>query len=168
MLRFVLFLLLVLFPGSGLGSREAAVPTRIEADTMTYLQEKGEVEFAGHVQVTREDFTLWSKRLVVEFEPGDDAGGQALQTQGSVRKIVATGDVRFEGQGRQGGCDRAVYEDGPGVLTLTGDPWLQEDRNRINGEIIRLYLRENRSEVQGGQKRVEAVFYTQSQNSTLP
>ncbi|NCC23957.1 MAG: OstA family protein [Deltaproteobacteria bacterium] len=161
------FLFLMAFP-SHLAADET-VPTRISADTMTYTQKSGTVEFSGQVQVDREDFTLWSDRLTVEFDPqGGRQGVGPVEVGGKVQKIVAEGQVRFSGQGREGQCGRAVYEDGPGVLTLTEDPFVQEGRNRIQGETIRLYLRENRSEVIGGQKRVEAIFHTPKRDAELP
>ena len=37
---------------------------------------------------------------------------------------------------------------------------LREGPNTIQGEVIKLYIEENRSEVIGGKKRVEAIFIT--------
>ena len=44
---------------------------------------------------------------------------------------------------------------------MEGDPTLKDGPNIIKGEVIKLYLKDNRSEVLGGKdKRVEALFFT--------
>jgi lipopolysaccharide export system protein LptA len=43
---------------------------------------------------------------------------------------------------------------------MEDNPVLMEGANKIQGEVIKLYIKENRSEVLGGKGRVEAIFNT--------
>ena len=62
---------------------------------------------------------------------------------------------------RKGQCGRAVYLLREGLFKMEGDPILKDGKNRIQGEVIKLYLKDNRSEVVGGPtRRVEALFFT--------
>ena len=67
--------------------------------------------------------------------------------------------MRFRYHTQTGRADKATYTVQSGVLLLEGNPSIQDGGNSITGNIIRYYLNEKRSEVDGGpQGRVEAVF----------
>ena len=84
-----------------------------------------------------------------------------MDQQSSIKRIVAQGNVRIKAdRDRSGTCGKATYEAKSDLLTLEGDPVLREGPNTIQGEVIKLYIEENRSEVIGGKKRVEAIFIT--------
>ncbi|NCD25438.1 MAG: hypothetical protein EOL86_07580 [Deltaproteobacteria bacterium] len=144
---------------------ENSVPVKITADTMRYTQKNDEVIFAGNVHVIREDINLWSETLTVFLEKQkntDQAKDPLAAQQGSIKRITAIGNVRIKAEGnRSGTCGKATYEAASEVLILEDNPVLKEGPNTIQGEIIKLYIKENRSEVIGGKKRVEAIFMTQ-------
>jgi lipopolysaccharide export system protein LptA len=140
------------------------VPVKITSDTMRYTQKGDQVVFSGAVHVIRQDIEMWSDTLTVLLEK-QQGGGNATQglvdQQGSIKKIIAQGNVRLKAdKGRTGTCGKATYDAKTELLTLEGDPVLMEGANKIQGEVIKLYIRENRSEVLGGKQRVEAIFNT--------
>lgn len=143
---------------------EQQVPVKITSDTMRYSQNNDEVVFSGSVHVIRLDVELWSNTLTVLLEKQKTARQSTdplAAQQGSIKKIIAKGDVRIKAENnRSGTCGRATYEAASEILTLEDTPVLREGRNTIQGEVIKLYLRENRSEVIGGKNRVEAIFIT--------
>jgi lipopolysaccharide export system protein LptA len=69
--------------------------------------------------------------------------------------------VRLEREGRVGTCARAVFDMEQQLITMEGDPVLEDGKNRISGKVIRFHLADNRSEVIGdGNERVKATFFT--------
>jgi len=140
------------------------VPVKITSDTMTYTQKGDQVVFTGSVYVIRQDIQLWSDTLTVLLEKKEGSGNatrSVADEQGSIKKIIAKGNVRIKAdQGRTGTCGKATYEADKDLLTMEDNPMLMEGANKIQGEVIKLYIRENRSEVLGGKQRVEAIFNT--------
>ena len=163
---FSVLLISMLLPGFASAQDEKlAGKTEIRSQKMTYSHKKGKVEFSGDVHVLRPDMQIWSQKLTIYF--AEDAEAQKGQTvsrgfgQGKVQKIVAEDKVRIEQEERIGECEIAVYDVGKEVLRLEGSPVLKEGKNKISGKVIKLYLKENRSEIIGGQKgQVEALFFT--------
>jgi lipopolysaccharide export system protein LptA len=140
----------------------AKTPTRIESDSMRYDQAAGTVVFEGKVRVKRTDFLLWSNTLTVHFAPQAKGKAGAAPTEaGKIEKIVARGAVRIEREGKVGTCETATYLAQEGLFSMEGNPVLQDGPNTVTGQVVKLYFKDNRSEVLGGEgKRVEATFST--------
>lgn len=142
------------------------VETRITADKLTYTADKQQAVFETNVHVVRPDMQLWSDRLIVHLKPAGakseakpQGGLPESMGGGDLDKLVADGNVRMSAEGgRTGTCARATYTADDAVLRMTGDPRVSDKENTVTGEEIIYYTRENRSEVRGGKKRVEAVF----------
>lgn len=165
-----LFMALCLLAAAALPARAAEpaadlskTPTRIESDSMRYDQAAGTVVFEGKVHVERTDFKLWARQLTVHFAPQEKATGRdkATADAGKIDKIVARGEVRIEREGKVGTCDTATYLAQEGLVSMEGNPVLQDGSNTVTGKVVKLYFRDNRSEVLGGGgQRVQAVFST--------
>lgn len=151
-----------------LAADQAKAPTKIVSDTMRYDQAAGTVVFEGKVHVERPDFQLWAGSITVHFAPQDqgrDTGagraGSPPAEAGRIEKITARGAVRIEREGKVGTCQTATYLVQEGLLSMEGDPVLLDGENRVEGRVVKLYFKDNRSEVLGGEgKRVEATFMT--------
>ncbi len=147
-------------------SLQKDVTTKITAENMTYSADNRQVTFNLDVKVDRPDFQLTSKKLVAYLkaaEKKDDADNSAAGglAAGDIEKIVATGNVKMTKDGRVGTCTKATYNVDTEILVMEGNPKLSDGENTISGDIIRYYIKENRSEVVGGKKqRVEAIFST--------
>ncbi len=147
-------------------------PIKVTADHMTYDTEKNQVVFTGNVEAVREDFHLWSATLTLYLRAASTTGGPAepgpagALKPGDLDRIVAETNVRFTHRAQSGSAAKATYLMRDGLLTLEGKPVLRDGENSITGNVIRYYLNENRSEVDGGPKgRVQAVF---SSNAPAP
>lgn len=149
-------------------AEEAKVPTTITSDSMAYDPDHNQVSFAGDVHVVRQDFQIWSEKLTIYFSGEKGAGSSASTTKdnqpgqdlSNVEKIVALDNVRLESQGKKGYCGKAIYFQNEELLQMEKEPRLEDGKNQISGEIIKLYIRDNRSEIVGGKKRVEAIFFS--------
>lgn len=173
-LLFATVCLLALAAAPALAAEPAAdlgkTPTKIESDSMRYDQTAGTVVFTGKVHVKRPDFALWSDSLTVHFAPQDQAkaqekaqgqAGGVPSEAGRIEKIVAKGAVRIEREGKVGTCETATYLVQQGLFSMEGNPVLQDGANTVTGQVVKLYFKDNRSEVLGGEgKRVEATFST--------
>ena len=82
--------------------------------------------------------------------------------------MVATGNVRIDQGTRWAVGGRATYEQEQRTLVLTENPVLHDGPNVVVGERVTVYLDENRSVVEGGQKRVKAVFHPNDKSNAAP
>lgn len=165
-----LIVLLIFFCSTPLQA-EQSIPVKITADKMQYSQKADEVVFSGNVHVLRQDMELWSDMLTVllEKQQAEAKKTSAIDQQGSIKKIIAKDNVRITAtNNRSGSCGLATYDARTETLVLEHNPILREGQNTIQGELIKLYIKENRSEVLGGKKRVEAIFVTPDRNPKMP
>ena len=154
---------------SPLGGNYSKAPVRVTADTMTYEPDKNIVVFSGNVEVTRENFRMWSAKLTMYMKEQKSSGGNreansansgldAMKT-GDLDRIVAEKNVRFRMDTKSGTAQKATWLADREELVLEGNPVLLDGQNSVTGNRIRYFVRENRSQVEGGSgKRVEAVF----------
>ncbi len=144
------------------------MPTKINADTMNYNAEKNVVEFSGDVYVEREDFSLWSELLFVHLkktnENDTNPDPMASMKSGDISTIVAEKNVRMKYGTNLGKARKVTFKADEEIIIMQGNPLLKDGDNSITGEEIRYYMKENRSEVIGGKKRVEAFFSSGDKN----
>ncbi len=132
-------------PGNGqepAGKREPIVITsaRMEADNL------GErVTFAGDVILKKEGMTLYSDSVNVIYDSGTKA----------IREIEALGNVVVRKEGRVAIANRALYYSSEEKIVLTGDARIIENDNQLGGDRITLYIRDDRSIIEGG----KVLFY---------
>ncbi len=147
-------------------AEEARVPTTITSDSMTYEDDGKKVVFTGNVHVVRQDFQLWSGKLTIYFSTKNPSDVPKSRQKGfgqetsQVEKIIAVKNVRLESQGKKGYCGKLTYWQDKELLQMEEEPRLKDGKNEIRGEIIKLFVRDNRSEIIGGKKRVQAVFFS--------
>ncbi len=163
-MNFRILFLLVLACGLTLARPVLAgsVPVNIQADTMRYSPSGKEVIFEGKVRVVRLDVTIDAAKITIHLAGSikSEPGGVAAMDPGAISRIVASGGVRINYQGKQGSCATAVYHVPEGLLIMEGAPVLEDGKNNIKGHKIKFYLKENRSEVVSGEgQRVNATFH---------
>lgn len=124
-------------PGAGGKSREPIVITakRMEADKLG-----DKVTFTGSVVLKKEGMTLNSDSMIVFY----DAGSK------SIREIEAHGNVIVRRENRVALSNDASYYSREEKFVLTGDARIVENENQIGGEKITLFMRDDRSIVEGG------------------
>ncbi|CCO24245.1 LPS ABC transporter substrate-binding protein LptA [Maridesulfovibrio hydrothermalis] len=133
------------------------VPIKITSTKMTFSENRNRIIFAGNVKVVRLDVTLTSDTLTVHLRPEGDS---LTDTQDKIKKIIAGGHVKVSMNKRKGSCDKLTYVVGDSIIFMEGNARLKDGPNLVQGSVIKFYLKDNRSEVVGGSKPVEAIFYT--------
>ncbi len=129
-------------PPAERGKREPIVVT---ASRMEATELGDTITFTGGVVLKKESMTLHADQLIVHYD---------LPSKG-VREIDALGNVVVEKEGRVAMANKAVYYSKEEKIVLTGDARILENENRLGGERITLFLRDDRSIVEGG----KVLFY---------
>jgi lipopolysaccharide export system protein LptA len=148
-------------------------PITVTSRTLEYDYKQNVVVYRGDVRAEQGDVHLTSDELTIHLasaetpaeKPATDAAGERAAGEGTLggrvqlREIVATGNVRIDQGERWATGGRAVFDQTKRILLLTGDPVLHDGPNQIAGDRVVVYLDEDRSVVEGGQKRVKAVLF---------
>ncbi|KAF1077813.1 lipopolysaccharide transport periplasmic protein LptA [Halodesulfovibrio sp. MK-HDV] len=136
---------------------------KVTSEKMTYSADGQTVVFTGNVIVKHPEADMWANKVTVYLQSDknaekSDATGDV--NPGKIEKIVSEGNVRIKmEQNRRGTCDVATYTLKDELLVMTGSPKLSEGKNTIAGNVIKFWVKENRSEVLGSSNQpVEAIF----------
>lgn len=149
-------------------------PTTITAQKMTVRNQESKAYFEGAVVLTKGALVVHSDAMVVSFKQKDgsspaakgidtttdktDAAAKkpkaktdALSGPGSraVSMVEATGHVKIEKDGGTATCQKAVYYEEDEKIVLTGEPVAWQKGTRVTGNVITMYLAEDRSVVEG-------------------
>ena len=124
------------------GKREPMVITsnHMEADKLG-----DKVTFTGDVVLKKEGMTLYSDSMIVLYD---------VSTKG-IKEIDASGNVVVRKEGRVALSNKASYYSREEKIVLTGDARIIENENQLGGERITLFMRDDRSIVEGG----KVLFY---------
>jgi lipopolysaccharide export system protein LptA len=163
---------------SGLPSKTgetAPIPTTITAKKVTVRKQDSQAVFEGTVVLARGPLLVHSDKMVVLFHAegqengaGQTNSGKATRgekSQGrsaakphepppglsnhSVNRVEAIDHVQIKYAGGNATCQKAVYFSDGDKIVLTGDPVAWEKGTRVSGKQITIYLKEERSVVEG-------------------
>jgi lipopolysaccharide export system protein LptA len=127
-------------------------PVTIRSERMEVFQNKQLVVFTGKVVARKKDFTVYADRLEVYYQSKD--------SQREVTRMVAKGHVKIVKEKWIARAGKAVYFKDEEKIVLFEDPRVWEGDNVVRGDIITLYLKENRSVVEANPgHKAEAVFF---------
>jgi lipopolysaccharide export system protein LptA len=161
-------------------------PITVISDKLDYDYKANIVVYRGAVEVTQGDVKMVADVLTLTLENKQNdqpatkpTTGTTVQDPpappappssdtGKVKEMVATGNVRIDQGTRWAVGGRATYEQEQRTLVLTENPVLHDGPNVVVGERVTVYLDENRSVVEGGQKRVKAVFHPNDKSNAAP
>ncbi len=129
------------------------LPITVTSDRMNGDFESGVITFMDHVKVVRGEMVLHADKVeVYPKDKGED-----------IERMVATGNVRVVHGSRASVSDRVEYVEEVGLLILTGHAKVVDGNNTITGPLIRVYLNEDRAEVEGNTvERPKFLFYPDS------
>lgn len=117
-----------------------AEPIVITSNRMEAEKLGEKVTFSGNVELKKEGMTVTSDQMVVFYDPGSK----------NIREIVARGNVVVRKEGRIALANLATYSLREEKIVLTGDARIIEKENQLGGEKIILFMRDDRSIVEGG------------------
>ncbi len=136
-------------PLSGGPDKDKGEPIVITSRRMEAEKLGDKVTFTGDVVLKKEGMTVNSDTMVVYYDAPTK----------SIREIDASGNVVVRKEGRVALSDKAVYDSREEKIVLTGNARIIENDNQLGGERITLFLRDDRSIVEGG----KVLFYQDKQ-----
>ena len=130
--------------------------TTITSRTMTVQGKSRQTIFEGMVILTKRDFVMRADHMVVTFRKGAQTGSQQREggTEGQVDRIEASGDVVIEKSDGKATCGRALYYKDEEKLVLRESPVAWQGGTKIEGSQMTMFLKEERSIVEGGSRVV--------------
>jgi lipopolysaccharide export system protein LptA len=114
-------------------------PVQIQSETLTVHQKTQSALFSGNVVVTQKELTIRCQKLEVTYAEDKETQNKG----GSISRMVCSGSVVIEQKSRKGACEVAEYDRLGGKISCTGNPWVVEGDNRIEGERIDYLLAED-------------------------
>lgn len=131
-------------------------PIHIRSHDLEFFYEEKRIQYRGNVVVTQGDMTLKSDRLTVLYEDPASTAASDAAAQQRLKHIVAEGRVEITSGGRRATSRKAIFNQKKRTVTLRGNAVLQEGPNRVKGDIVTVFLDENRSIVKGGKGKRRA------------
>ena len=134
----------------------------IVADRMITDNQEKYAEFQGNVVATQEDFKVTSDKLRIYYEGDMMKSKDQGSTEQSVKKIIATGNVKIDSSQYHAESDMAEYDVATQVIVLTGNnATVVSGKNTLQGAKITMWRAEGRVKVDSSpQSRVKAVLYS--------
>jgi lipopolysaccharide export system protein LptA len=136
----------------------------IKSQSLELDNQKRIVVFTGQVDAKREDMTINCEKMIVYYLD-QSADKESGKIDVSIDKIVATGNVKISRpDGAFAMSEKAVYYENGQKVVLTGRPVVKQGNDFVEGSRITLYLKEERSIVEGSEKeKVRAVLHPRSE-----
>ncbi len=167
---------LVILIGSGYGFAQSEAPQdmmktgekiHISADRLIASQNNQMVTFSGNVKAIHGKVTISSDNLNVFYTDPKNTSDKKYNKE-SIERIVASGNVTIEMEGKTATCDQAVYQTSTKSMTLTGENTrIQSGDNYITGNTVTIYQDTGQITVDGNNtKRVNAVFQPEDKSMT--
>ncbi len=138
---------------------EKNLPITITSDRMEGDFKSGVIVFLGGVKVIRGEMVMHADKVDV----------QTANSGQDIERIVATGNARVISGSRSSMSDRVEYIEAQDFLILTGNARVSDGNNTISGPLIRVYLKEDRAEVEGSTaERPKFLFHPDTLKKTKP
>jgi lipopolysaccharide export system protein LptA len=138
-------------------------PIHITADRMESDQDQNVIIFESHVVAKQDDVTVTSNRLKVTLLKGDSKPASVEPTASEkIDYIEFEGDVKYTQQDRLATADKAILYQKEQKIVMYGKPVVTKGQDRIEGDLITIYLKEGRNIVESGNgKQVQADLFPQ-------
>jgi lipopolysaccharide export system protein LptA len=122
-----------------LQNNQKNLPTYIKSDTLTLKSEERVFQYSGNVEVKQGDFTLTSDILDGKYDANN-----------KIQELVARQNVVIiKGENIRGHGERATYDAATETVVITENPELQQNDSVLTADLIRIFLKENRSTAEG-------------------
>ena len=144
-------------------------PIVIKADSLEMDDQQKIVIFTGNVDVKEKDMVINCQKMVLYYEgQATDKKSETETDEFNIEKIIATGKVIItRPSGGLATAEKAIYYRGDEKVVLTGKPRVKQGEDFVQGSKITLYLKENRSVVEGSKTdKVRAVYFPRSEKGS--
>jgi lipopolysaccharide export system protein LptA len=150
--------------GKGKGGPEQ--PLVIKSNHLEIDNGKKTVTFSGNVDARKDDWIINCQKMILFYNKNEQTAKSAAEDEKlRVDKIIAKGDVQIrQSGGGMATAEEATYYQADERVVLTGKPVVKQGDDFVEGLKITLFLKENRSIVEGTEEnKVRAVIAPRSQ-----
>ncbi len=133
-------------------------PIVINSNSLEFDHQRKMVTFSGNVEAKREDWTILCQKMFVYY--GENGKESSQKESVKIEKIIAKGGVKItRASGGLATAEEATYYWDEERVVLTGNPVVHQGDDFVEGTVVTLLLKENRSIVEGSRDtRVRAVI----------
>lgn len=117
----------------------STVPTVITSKTMALNSARKDFSYEGDVLLVKGDMKMVAERL--EGKYNDEQGIDELTAK---NKVVITKGINIKAR-----SNKAVYDKKSETMILTENPEVTQDQSVLTADIVRIFLKENRSSAEG-------------------
>ena len=141
----------------------------INSKTLEADDKKKRVTFEGDVEAKRDDFTVLCQKLVILYKESTEQK-ESKEVSARIDRIIATGAVKIiRAEGGVATGEKAVFYQKDEKLVLTGKPVVKQGEDFVEGDVITLFLKEDRSIVESAKdKKVRAVIFPKQEKGKGP
>ena len=136
---------------------EQKTTTVITSNRMTASSEKNQAIFEGAVKMVQGELVVHSDVMIVYFKEkassdpsSNSASGTNSESGKEINYIEAKGRVRIKKGESRATSQHALYNKSEEKIILTGSPVAWQTGTRVSGPKMTMFLKENRSVVEGG------------------
>jgi lipopolysaccharide export system protein LptA len=151
-------LLLAALPPAVSAQTPSDAPIRITAKASEYLQNEGRGVWTGDVVATRGDARITTDKLTaicVKSAPAADGNASC----DDIEQLIAEGNVLYTAPDVKIRGDKAVYQYGAGIITVTGDVISSRgDEGVVRGKEIVYNIDEGKVRITAGNDRVLSII----------
>lgn len=155
MKKLLILLLLFVAPYVGAYAQQNGkeLPVVIEAQKLTYDDNKKVAVYVGNVIAQHGKTLLKGDKLIIYF----------TKTGKEIKKIVVIGNVYIKDERGEGWCQQLIYYPAQEKVVLIGNAKLKQGKNVLIGDKIIAY-RSGRVEVIGSKTRVKTVIFPEEES----
>jgi len=122
------------------------------------------VTFTGDVDAKRDSFSISCGKLILYYQ-NEAEKGTPETGKTSIDRITAMGEVKIRrAEGGLAMAEKAVYYQNEEKIILAGKPVVKQGDDFVEGSVITLFLKENRSIVEGSEEtKARAVLFPKTE-----
>lgn len=149
----------------GMGDNDQ--PIQIEADRLEIIDNQNTALLTGNVSVVQGTTILKARQITVFYLRNNERG----QTNSGIRKIEASGKVAVRSENNHATADKATVDMTTEFVTLSGNVFISQGQNIVQGCIVTVNLKTNVSNVKpcgaasSGSGRIKLLLDPKSRNN---
>lgn len=134
----------------GFGFLDRKKPIDIVSDTMEGFDAEKYVIFKGNVIARQDDLYIYSDTMEALISPDTN----------EIEKANAKGNVKIIKQDRTATSREAFFDNVKGEITLKGDAVVTSGQDRVEGDVVKYYINEDRAVVDGEKNgKAKVIIY---------
>lgn len=151
-------------------------PINIRSGKLEFFYNEKRIVYRGDVIATRDNGTIKSDLLTVTYEeqegnvptPTPASTASPTNRRQRIKEAVAEGSVEITSANGNATCKKAVFNEIKRTVILNGDAVLRDGENVVKGQVVTVFLDENRVTVEGNAEQRPEMEIVPKQEEKKP